>query len=182
MNPALFLLSLCCLVFSLNAAEPNQSELTLLDGSKLRGKIVSATASEVTIMTDFGVFRLPLEKLTAESRASVTSGNKRDSAALLQRIAELEARVAQLQSENESLRRAAAATPAQPYRPLGISQGGVSGYSPSGSASIQSGSSASTSAHTISSTGKRHNSGCRYYGVGRACGPSEGIACKICGG
>lgn len=36
---------------------------------------------------------------------------------------------------------------------------------------------------TISS-GKRHNSSCRYYQTtkGRPCGPNEGIACKICGG
>jgi regulator of replication initiation timing len=35
-----------------------------------------------------------------------------------------------------------------------------------------------------SSSSKRHNSSCRYYGTskGRACGPTEGVACKICGG
>jgi hypothetical protein len=36
--------------------------------------------------------------------------------------------------------------------------------------------------YTISSTGKRHNSTCRYYGKGRPAGPNEGIPCKICGG
>jgi hypothetical protein len=36
--------------------------------------------------------------------------------------------------------------------------------------------------YTISSTGKRHNSNCRYYGKGRPSGPTDGIACKICGG
>lgn len=41
---------------------------------------------------------------------------------------------------------------------------------------------ATTSRWTISSTGKRHNSGCRYYGKGSACGPTAGVACKICGG
>ncbi|WP_156345259.1 hypothetical protein [Verrucomicrobium spinosum] len=40
----------------------------------------------------------------------------------------------------------------------------------------------STSRWTISSTGKRHNSNCRYYGRGSSCGPTAGIACKICGG
>jgi len=37
----------------------------------------------------------------------------------------------------------------------------------------------------ISSTGKRHNSGCRYYGKGKGhltSNPAEGVACKICGG
>ena len=34
------------------------------------------------------------------------------------------------------------------------------------------------------SSGVRHNSSCRYYmnSRGRACGPNEGRACKICGG
>lgn len=39
-----------------------------------------------------------------------------------------------------------------------------------------------TSKWTISSTGKRHNSSCRYYGTGRSGGPTDGVACKICGG
>ena len=36
----------------------------------------------------------------------------------------------------------------------------------------------------LSSTGKRHNSLCRYYksAKGRACGPKDGTACKTCGG
>jgi hypothetical protein len=36
----------------------------------------------------------------------------------------------------------------------------------------------------MSSTGKRHNPTCRYYGTGKGhqCGPTEGVACKICGG
>lgn len=34
------------------------------------------------------------------------------------------------------------------------------------------------------SSGKRHNSKCRYYqnSKGRLCGPNDGVACKICGG
>jgi len=34
------------------------------------------------------------------------------------------------------------------------------------------------------SSGKRHNSSCRYYmnSKGRLCGPNEGIPCKLCGG
>lgn len=36
---------------------------------------------------------------------------------------------------------------------------------------------------TISS-GKRHNSACRYFknSNGKLCGPNEGVACKVCGG
>jgi hypothetical protein len=36
--------------------------------------------------------------------------------------------------------------------------------------------------YTISSTGKRHNSTCRFYGKGRSASKKEGIACKVCGG
>ena len=36
----------------------------------------------------------------------------------------------------------------------------------------------------LSSTGKRHNSSCRYYksAKGRPCGAKDGVACKVCGG
>lgn len=148
-------------------------ELSLLDGSKIKGRIMTATASEVTVMSDFGVLRLPLEKLTAESRAKVGEGAKPDTEAMARRIAELEAKVAQLQTENESLRAQRVATPAPTYRPSGVNSFSSGGASTTGATSQN---------HTISSTGKRHNSNCRYFGTGRACSPSEGIACKICGG
>ncbi len=36
----------------------------------------------------------------------------------------------------------------------------------------------------LSSTGKRHNKSCRYYGTGRGrpCAPNDGVPCKLCGG
>jgi endonuclease YncB( thermonuclease family) len=36
----------------------------------------------------------------------------------------------------------------------------------------------------LSATGKRHRPGCRYHGAGegKACGPNDGTACKVCGG
>jgi len=40
----------------------------------------------------------------------------------------------------------------------------------------------SGSGYSISKTGKRHNSGCRYYNSSYSCGPNDGIACKVCGG
>jgi hypothetical protein len=38
--------------------------------------------------------------------------------------------------------------------------------------------------HWLSSTGKRHNSSCRYYrsSKGRPCKSTDGVACKNCGG
>jgi hypothetical protein len=148
-------------------------EINLLDGSRIKGRVMSATASELTFMTDFGVSRIPLEKLTPESKLAVTQGAKPDVDALLRRVSELEARVSQLQQENESLRRQAVATPTPTYRP----PSGAQSLTPQGSTQPSAGVS-----HTISSTGKRHNSGCRYFGSGRSCGPTDGIACKICGG
>jgi hypothetical protein len=148
-------------------------ELNLLDGSKLKGKITSNNGSEITVMSDLGVFRIPLEKLTTESRQVVTMGAKPDVDALLRRVAELEAKVSQLQQENESLRRqVVTATPTS--RP----SSGAQSLTPQGSTTQP----AAGASHTISSTGKRHNSGCRYFGSGKPCGPTDGIACKVCGG
>lgn len=166
-----------CVLFSAVSilfAQPSQaadviSELSLMDGSRIKGKVMSATATDVTVMSDFGTLRIALDKLTPASRASVMAQSSPDTEALLKRIQELEAQVAQLQHENESLRRQAMAAPvpATPPRSFAPQQ-------------MQPGSSGGN--YTISSTGKRHNSGCRYYGTGRACSAGEGIACKICGG
>jgi len=143
---------------------------------------MSLTATEVTVISDFGVLRLDLQKLTPETKAKLTEGAKPDVNALLQRLAELEGKVSQLQQENEQLRRSSLAgssstrpapytsTPATGVQNLTPTSGGVTTPRSSGGR------------YTVSSTGKRHNSGCRYFGTGRAAGPSEGIACKICGG
>jgi endonuclease YncB( thermonuclease family) len=47
-----------------------------------------------------------------------------------------------------------------------------------------SGSKAAMSYWITTKSGKRHNSGCRWYekSKGRACTATEGVACKICGG
>jgi hypothetical protein len=159
-------------------------DLLLNDGSRIKGRVMSVTASEVTVMSDFGVLRLDLQKLTAETRARLAEANRPDSTALLQRIAELEAKVSQLQQENEQLRRGvlAASTPARTpaYTPSPVA--GVRNLSPGSGAGASSTETPTASRWTISSTGKRHNSGCRYYGSGRSCGPGDGVACKICGG
>jgi hypothetical protein len=148
-------------------------DLSLTDGSRIRGKVMSSNGSEVTVMSDIGVLRIALEKLTPESRQSIEQTTKPDTASLLKRIAELEGKVAQLQQENEALRRQSVASPSPTYRPSALQS-----LTPSGSTSKPT----AEASHTISSTGKRHNSGCRFFGSGRSCGPTDGIACKICGG
>ncbi len=151
------------------------TEINLLDGSKLKGKITSNNGSEITVISDLGVFRIPLEKLTAESKAAVSEATKPDVDALLRKVAELEAKVSQLQQENQALRRQVAASPSPGYTPSGANSLTPSTPTPTTRA-------APGGSYTISSTGKRHNSGCRYFGSGRPCGATDGIACKICGG
>ncbi len=160
---------------ALSLAADSVVDISLLDGSKLKGRVMSATASEITVMSDLGVFRIPLEKLTPESRQAVTVASKPDVDALLRKVAELEARISQLQQENETLRRQVAATPSPGYRPSGAQSLTPSPPTPTGPP-------AAGGRFTISSTGKRHNSGCRYFGTGRSCSSNEGTACKICGG
>lgn len=165
------------LALSFGFGQEPSTELLLNDGSKIKGRVMAVTASEVTVMADFGVLRIDLAKLTPESRAKLSEANKPDTDALLRRVAELEAKVSQLQQENEQLRRqvvsGSSTTPA--YRPptTGVQSLTSSGGSSEPSAATQ---------YTISSTGKRHRAGCRYFGSGRSCGPTDGIACKICGG
>lgn len=147
------------------------TEINLLDGSKLKGKITSNSGSEITVMSDLGVFRIPLEKLTPESKLAVSEATKPDVDSLLRKVTELEAKVSQLQQENQALRRQVAGSPT----PSTANSLTPSSTSPTPRA-------APGGSYTISSTGKRHNSGCRYFGSGRACGPNDGVACKICGG
>ncbi len=168
----LFAAVLCVFLAISTGVSADADSFSLNDGSQIKGRVMSATASEVTMMTDFGLIRIALEKLTPESRAKITDGTKPDVDALLKKIAELEAKNAQLQQENEALRRQALAAPAPTYRP----SSGASAVSPTTQQP------ASGMSYVISSTGKRHNSSCRYFSSGRACGPNDGIPCKICGG
>ncbi|WP_009962601.1 hypothetical protein [Verrucomicrobium spinosum] len=184
MKPYLFHLLVLVLLAFPGFAGQETMDLLLNDGSKIKGRVMSVTASEVTVMSDFGVLRLDLQKLTADTRAKLSETSKPDSAALLQRIVELEAKVSQLQQENEQLRRGALAvsTPARTpaYTPSPAT--GIRSLSPGSGSGASSSEAPAASRWTISSTGKRHNSGCRYYGSGRSCGPGDGVACKICGG
>lgn len=164
----ILLLLLFAFGFQVSAAEP--IDLTLLDGSRIKGQVMSVTASEVTVMTDFGVLRIDQAKLTPESKAKITEGSKPNVDALLRRVAELEGKVTQLQQENEALRRQVAGVAVAPAS-------SPSSFTPSTGAPVASG-----LRFSRSSTGKRHNSGCRYYTSGTPCGPTDGIACKICGG
>lgn len=185
LNKRLVLLVMGALILLSSAlqAAPAVSELSLLDGSRIKGRVLSLTASEATVMTDFGIVRIALEKLTTDTRVALTQETGQPDVATLQRrVAELEAQVAQLQRENESLRRASRTTSSAGNS--GVPSGGSipQSFTPQQSLAPPGVPSATGGRFSLSTAGKRHNSGCRYFGSGRACGATEGVACKICGG
>ena len=88
-------------------------------------------------------------------------------AALRRKITELEGALRKLQEENAQLRRQLAEPERRTAKPAGM----PAKVLPEG-------------ARWISTTGKRHNASCRYYGQGKGRDGKlgEGVACKICGG
>jgi hypothetical protein len=149
--------------------------LELLSGSVIKGDLVSWNGQQAAVKAEFGSLTFKREQLSpgALQRLDLLSGDPQKLAA---RIVELEATVESLRKDNAALRQqlqaatAARSAPPAPTMP-------VRAISSTASTTAQSGLS-----YTISSTGKRHNSRCRYYGSGRPAGPNEGIPCKICGG
>lgn len=156
-------------------------EAKLIDGSSVKGIVIARTATEISLRTELGTLRIPAGKLTAESKKSLLAApvSPVDHEAT---IAKLEARIAALEAENQDLRkRLVAATQAPPRNSLSPS----SGLTPSTASSVRKftpSDEVGGMSYSISSTGKRHNSRCRYYTPGTQCGPNQGVACKICGG
>lgn len=158
---------------SAEAQTSAKSTVKLVGGEVMTGTVGAVKDGSLSLITEYGPVRIPIEKISPESKAALKiSGDATNSAALAARVRQLEDLVAKLREENATLRRAAMATPAI--------QPAVSRVSPTPAAAPSSGSSMS---YRISSTGKRHNSRCRYYSSnGRACTANEGVACKVCGG
>lgn len=98
-----------------------------------------------------------------------------------QKILELEKTIAVLRSDNAALRAQLAALTTKQSLSAAPRPRATEGASPSVATASQSD---PADAHWMSGTGKRHNKNCRYFGTGRghACGPNDGVACKICGG
>lgn len=167
-----------------HAAEPvpqmEKTTVKLVSGETMTGTVGSIRDGSFSLITDYGPVRIPVDKLTAESRTRLGVTDKVDVAALQKRISELEDLVARLREENANLRKAA--TPVAPVSPQPyVSPGASSGIRGGGTPTVEP--SASGGGYRISSTGKRHNSRCRYFtSKGRACPSNEGVACKICGG
>jgi outer membrane murein-binding lipoprotein Lpp len=165
--------------------------LELTGGSVIKGDLLSWNGQQAVVKAEYGSLTFKREQLSQATlqRLDLLSG---DPQKLVARIAELEATVESLRKDNGALRqqlqalkeqlqplkqRLEAATRSQPAAPAITGGGASSANSFTSTTSTQTGLS-----YTISSTGKRHNSRCRYFGSGRPCGPNEGIPCKICGG
>lgn len=148
-------------------------KLALVGGDSITGTVSGVKDGHISLITDYGVIRVPFTKLTDESRQKLGISAEANVAHLEKRVAELEALVERLRAENAQLRRQQSSVPTT-IQPL----------TGDGSANRATAESARAGGYWISSTGKRHNSRCRYYatGKGRSCSATEGVACKICGG
>ena len=159
--------------------------IELNGGSVIRVDLISWHGQEAVVKGEFGSVTFKRDQLsqTTLQRLELLSG---DPQMLVARISELEATVESLRKDNAALRqqlqalkqRLEAATRVQPAAPA------VRGReAPTSANSFTSTTSPQTGlTYTVSSTGKRHNSRCRYYGSGRPSAPTDGIPCKICGG
>ena len=149
-------------------------EVRLLDGTVVTGVVTARTTEDISVRTEYGVVRLPAAKLSPQSRKALLGPV--DPAACEARVLDLEAQVKALEKESQDLRHRllAAEQLGSPVTAHALAAVPATG---SGTAKQEQG-----LRYSLSSTGKRHNSHCRYFGSGQACGPTEGIACKFCGG
>lgn len=169
------------LVFAVLAAPPaplgaEQAIVALTDGSILKGEVSRSSPTDISLTTSFGVTRIPLDKIDPECRRQLGLGA--DAAALQARVAELEADLERLRAENALLRRQLTERASAPAAPVPQSLGTRAVAAPPAAPAERAG------GYWISSTGKRHNPRCRYYRTcnGHEGGPTDGVACKICGG
>ncbi len=163
---------------SLAAASPITLELK--SGSTIKGELVSWNGEQATVKADFGEVKLSKAQLSSSalSELALSSG---DASALKAKITELQSTVDSLRRDNAALREQLAGAASRPAAPP------VAAPRPSSAAGFSASSAAVDPAgggYWISSTGKRHNANCRYYQTskGRPGSASEGVGCKICGG
>ena len=180
MRTAIFCLTMACsaiLATKSFAVEPpapaGKTVLKLVSGDTMTGTVGPVRDGSLSLITEYGPVRIPVEKLSAEAKERLGISTGVDSEALRIRIKELEDLVVRLRDENATLRRGAGTA----VQPVAISPSSGARATPTVSPSAVGGS------YKISSTGKRHNARCRYFGsAGRIGTASEGVACKICGG
>jgi hypothetical protein len=160
-----------------DAQEATKSTVKLVSGEVMSGTVGAVKDGSLSLITEYGPVRIPLEKISPESKSKLgISVDPANAAALAVRVRELEALVARLREENATLRRAGVPSVAPETTAPSVSR-----FTSSLVAATEGAGAAA--AYRISSSGKRHNSRCRYYNsAGRAGTANEGVACKVCGG
>ena len=91
-------------------------KLSLVGGDSITGTVSGVKDGVVGVITDYGVIRVPVAKLTDDSRKKLGISADANVAQLEKRIAELEALVERLRAENAQLHRDALPPPPQ-HRP-----------------------------------------------------------------
>lgn len=154
------------------AATTGKQTIKLVSGDTMTGTPGTVRDGSLSLVTEYGPVRIPVEKLSAETKTKLGISAEVDTESLRTKIRELEDLVARLRDENAALRRGAA--PAV--------QPAVGGTSTAARVTPPA-AGGDSAGYKISSTGKRHNSRCRYFNsAGRAGTATEGVACKVCGG
>jgi hypothetical protein len=154
-------------------APATKTTIKLVSGEVMTGTPGAVRDGSLSLVTEYGPVRIPVDKLSLETKTKLGIGKEVDGEGLRMRIRELEDLVARLREENATLRRGAA--PAI--------QPAVGGAAAGARATPSSPSATEGGGYKISNSGKRHNSRCRYFNsAGRAGSANEGVACKICGG
>jgi hypothetical protein len=170
------------LLFTLTAlsvraeAPSGKKTVKLSSGESMTGTVGPVRDGSLSLITEYGPVRIPIEKISPESKTLLGISGDANADALRTRIKELEDLVARLREENAKLRQGASTI--QP-----LTGGAASGPSTAPHTSKAQPTESAGISYRISTTGKRHNSRCRYFNsAGRSCGANEGIACKVCGG
>ncbi len=187
-----FVLSLILAVVALPQLSHGQPEaspkaakkLQLVEGDSITGTVSGVKDGSVSVITDYGVIRVPVLQLTEASRKELGISSTASVEQLQKRVTELEALVERLRAENSDLRKQQASTPSAPASPGTRVQSLVGGSGGTVQPKATPAPATSGAAFWISTTGKRHNARCRYYGTskGRSGSATEGVACKVCGG
>jgi hypothetical protein len=177
-----FLLNLAAIAQEKNSASGEKVSVKLISGETISGQVGGIKDDSVSLITDYGVIRIPTTKISEESRQKIGIQPETELSKLKRRVSELEALVSSLREENATLRKkgtsevgsntnSTAPSPSQSSTP-----GTTTTANPPQPAS-------SSLSYKLSKTGTRHNSRCRYYNSnGSTCGPNDGVPCKICGG
>jgi len=163
-------------LLSMGELHSSPISLELKEGKVLQGELLFWDTQAVSIHTNAGLISVPLTDVAEES-VKMHDLNGEFTSVLKNRIEDLEGTIRSLRRDNAALREQLEtaflkSSSGSTAVPAAIKNEGAKAVSASGN----------TASFTISSTGKRHNINCRFYGSGRNAGPTEGVACKICGG